>query len=190
MDARAPRIAFWAAFVPLCWLLMMVLHELGHVLGAWLSGGTVERVVLHPLAISRTDLAANPQPALVAWAGPLLGVLLPVLGWAAWRAAHARSAPPSRWFAGFCAVANGAYLGIGSLTGDGDAGDLLREGAAVWQLTAFGIVALAAGLWLWHGLGRSLSGGFADTSRPWLWSGITGAALLVVVIAELAVGSS
>ena len=28
---------------------MMAFHELGHVVGALLTGGTVERVVLHPL---------------------------------------------------------------------------------------------------------------------------------------------
>ena len=46
----------------LSWFGMMVVHESGHVLGAWLTGGTVAKVVLHPLAISRTDLALNPQP--------------------------------------------------------------------------------------------------------------------------------
>jgi hypothetical protein len=48
------------------WLLMQAVHESGHVLGARLGGGTVAQVVLHPLTISRTDLAANPHPLLVA----------------------------------------------------------------------------------------------------------------------------
>ena len=48
------------------WLGMQAVHELGHVLGALASGGRVARVVLHPLTISRTDLVANPRPALVA----------------------------------------------------------------------------------------------------------------------------
>jgi hypothetical protein len=60
------------------WLGMQAVHELGHVAGAWLTGGRVEKVVLHPLTISRTDLAHNPAPLLVVWAGPTVGVLLPL----------------------------------------------------------------------------------------------------------------
>ena len=67
----------------LSWLGMMAVHEFGHVLGAWLSGGTIAKVVLHPLTISRTDLAHNPHPLLVVWAGPAVGVLLPLLAWGA-----------------------------------------------------------------------------------------------------------
>jgi hypothetical protein len=44
------------------WLGMQALHELGHVLGAWVTGGVVSRVVLDPRTFSRTDLAANPHP--------------------------------------------------------------------------------------------------------------------------------
>src|SRR5260221_4916233 len=38
------------------WLGMQAVHELGHVIGAWLTGGQVSQVVLHPLTISRTHL--------------------------------------------------------------------------------------------------------------------------------------
>src|SRR5438093_41686 len=64
------------------WLGMQAVHESGHVLGAWLTGGRVERVVLHPLTISRTDLAENPHPLIVVWAGPVVGVLVPLVLWA------------------------------------------------------------------------------------------------------------
>jgi Peptidase M50B-like len=53
------------------WLGMQAIHESGHVFGAWLTGGRVTRVVLHPLTISRTDLAHNPSPLAVVWAGPV-----------------------------------------------------------------------------------------------------------------------
>ena len=46
--------------------------------GALATGGTITAVVLHPLTISRTDVSINPRPLLVVWAGPLLGVLLPL----------------------------------------------------------------------------------------------------------------
>ena len=39
------------------WLGMQAVHEAGHVLGARVTGGRVERIVLYPLTISRTDLA-------------------------------------------------------------------------------------------------------------------------------------
>lgn len=47
------------------WLGMQAIHEVGHVLGATLSGARVVQVVLHPLTISRTDLAENPHPLFV-----------------------------------------------------------------------------------------------------------------------------
>ena len=49
----------------LSWLAMMIVHEFGHVLHAWFSGANVVKVVLHPLAISRTDVAPNPHPLFV-----------------------------------------------------------------------------------------------------------------------------
>jgi hypothetical protein len=136
------------------WLGMMMVHELGHAGAAWMTGGSVERVVVHPLSFSRTELSGNPHPLAVAWAGAAAGVLLPlaaygIAGLAAvpWRAS-------ARFFAGFCLVANGAYLGFGWLYRAGDAADLLRHGASVWQLCLFGAGAMMSGLALWHGLGR------------------------------------
>jgi hypothetical protein len=67
-----------------------------------------------------------------------------------------------RFFAGFCLIANGAYLGVGSFDGVGDAGDLLRHGAPVWQLWVFGLMCVPTGLWLWHGLGAHFGLGDAE----------------------------
>ena len=71
------RILFVVASLGLSWLGMMAVHELGHVIAAMMSGGTVVRIVLHPAAISRTDVSPNPFPLLVAWSGPILGSLIP-----------------------------------------------------------------------------------------------------------------
>src|SRR5262249_2586101 len=57
-----------------------------------------------------------------------------------------------RFFAGFCLIANGAYLGVGWLDRVGDAGDLLKLGVPAWQLVLFGVVTVVPGLYLWHGL--------------------------------------
>ena len=157
---RAAKWAFVAALLPLCWWSMMGVHEAGHVLGAWISGGEVAGVRLHPLSISRTDLARNPHPLIVAWAGPIVGAMVPLVAYGAWQAAHvfARRRRPScgwqlpRFFAGFCLIANGAYLGFGSIDRVGDAGDLMRHGTPTWILWAFGLLTIPAGLWLWHRL--------------------------------------
>src|SRR5262245_11944067 len=135
---------------------MQAVHEFGHVVGAWASGGRVERVVLHPLTISRTDLAVNPQPLVVVWAGPVVGVLLPLAGWAATRSYLAR------FFAGFCLIANGAYIGGGSFDGVGDAGEMLRHGSPMWSLWVFGAAGVAVGLALWHRLGPHFGLGSAN----------------------------
>ncbi|HKA07166.1 MAG TPA: hypothetical protein VKD71_07900, partial [Gemmataceae bacterium] len=132
------------------WLGMQAIHEAGHVLGARLTGGRVERVVLHPLTISRTDLAENPQPLFVAWAGPVFGATVPILVWAAASLLHVPGAFVLRFLAGFCLLANGLYIGVGSFDGIGDCGDLLRHGSPTWHLWLFGALTAPTGLWLWH----------------------------------------
>lgn len=133
--------------------MMMAVHELGHVVAAWVTGGTVTEVVLHPLAISRTEVRPNPHPLVVAWAGPWTGVLLPTAGWGIW---HLLALPGQyllRWFVGFCLIANGAYLGLGSVWAIGDAGEILRHGTPQWILWVFGLLTVATGLRMWHGTG-------------------------------------
>jgi hypothetical protein len=132
------------------WLGMQAVHECGHVLGAWLSGGRVARVVLHPLTISRTDLDANPCPLFVVWSGPVLGILLPLALWMAAAGLRLPGAFVLRFFAGFCLIANGAYIAGGSFDRIGDSGEMLRHGSALWQLWLFGVLTAPAGFWLWH----------------------------------------
>jgi hypothetical protein len=52
---RGWQVLLVGSLVPLCWLGMQAVHEFGHVAALWASGGTVAKVVLHPLTISRTD---------------------------------------------------------------------------------------------------------------------------------------
>jgi hypothetical protein len=58
-----------------------------------------------------------------------------------------------RFFSGFCLLANGLYIGVGSFVGIGDCGEMLRHGSQQWQLLLFGAATAALGLWLWHGQG-------------------------------------
>jgi hypothetical protein len=181
---RSHQIILIVSFLPLCWLGMMAVHEFGHVLGAWFTGGTVTRVVLHPLTISRTDVSPNPQPLVVVWAGPVFGCLLPLLVFAL----VALLRWPTylvRFFAGFCLIANGAYLGIGSFDRVGDAGDLLRHGAALWQLSLFGVLTVPAGIFLWHHQGQHF--GLGEKGRPVSPLAAWGSLLALIVVAALEV---
>lgn len=169
---------------------MQAVHELGHVLGAHLTGGRLARVVLHPLTISRTDLAENPRPLIVAWAGPVVGAALPLLLWLAAAAARAPGSYVPRFFAGFCLLGNGLYLGFGSFGSVGDCGDLLRHGAAAWQLWVFGAVTSPAGLWLWHRQGPHFGFGPAKGEVSATAAYATLAACAALVVLGLVVGGT
>src|SRR6266702_7943977 len=93
----------------LSWLGFMIVHEFGHVVIGWCSGGAVSRVVLHPMQISWTAFSRNPHPRLVAWGGPVLGSLLPLGFFVAAGALRSPGVYLFRFFAGFCLVANGLY---------------------------------------------------------------------------------
>jgi hypothetical protein len=179
------KVMLVVALLPLCWLGMMIVHELGHVLGAWATGGRVERVVLHPFTISRTDVMPNPRPLIVTWAGPVIGVLLPMLVLAAWRLRRAPGLHFWRFFAGFCLIANGLYLAAGSFDRVGDAGDLLRHGAAPWQLWLFGLLTVPAGFALWHGQGRHFGLGKDAPPVPRRTALTIARLLILLVILEL-----
>ncbi len=143
---------------------MQAVHEAGHVLHAWLSGGSVARVVLHPLEISRTEFAANPWPLFVAWGGLLWGSALPAALLVLTPHVKPHVGQLASFFAGFCLVANGAYLLGGTLTHAGDPGDLIRLGSAVPLLLLAGFGASGAGLFVWHRLGPGA--GFAIHAGP------------------------
>jgi hypothetical protein len=144
------------------WLGMQDVHEFGHVAAAWLTGGQVTQVVLHPLTISRTDLATNPSPLLVVWAGPVVGCVLPLMAWGLVEAFRWSWSYLPRFFAGFCLIANGAYIGVGSFDEVGDAGIMLRYGSPIWSLWAFGVVAVLIGFLLWHKQGKHFGLGQAN----------------------------
>jgi hypothetical protein len=150
---RLDQIILIVTFLGFSWLAMQAVHELGHVLGAVATGGQVSRVVLHPCEFSRTDVAVNPHPLAVAWAGPAVGTALPLGAFLLASGFRIRGGYLLRFFAGFCLVANGAYLAAGSSQGLADAGDMLRHGSRAWHLMLFGVATIPLGLYLWNGLG-------------------------------------
>ncbi len=165
------------------WLAMQVVHEFGHVLHAWSSGGTVALVVLLPLEISRTDISINPHPQFVAWGGPIWGSLIPLGIWVVGRQMKWPRLWLATFFAGFCLIANGAYLLAGSVFPVGDAEVLLREGAPRAALAGFGASALTGGLWFWNGIGAFFGLGrqAAAIDRQAVWYA-TGATTLLVAV--------
>jgi hypothetical protein len=171
--ARSPaglRALLIGATVVASWLGMQAIHECGHVLTAWFTGGEVECVVLHPLTISRTDLRYNHRPLETAWGGPVFGVLAPLAIWGVAVWLRPGEAFLLRFWAGFCLIANGAYLAFGAQARVGDCGDLLRHGAAEWHLWLFGAAAMPLGFWLWNGQGRYF--GLGPQAEPIRRSGV------------------
>jgi hypothetical protein len=152
---RFHQLLFSASIIAMSWFVMMGLHELGHVIGAMVTGGTVEHVVLHPLTISRTDVSPNPHPAVVVWLGPVIGCLLPTASIALVPRRLTVLGKMACFIAGFCLAANGAYIAFGSFDRVGDCGEMARTGTPVWIMLAFGIATISYGLFLWHGLGSS-----------------------------------
>ena len=145
--------AFILFFLIACWFGMEAIHELGHVLAAWCSGATVERVVLLP--ISRTNTSGVEHPLFVYGAGAVFGAVFPVLLCLAVRLLRMRVAYLFRFFAGFCLIANGAYIGCDfSTVGPTDAGLMMEHGANRVVLVMFGLISVSGGLFLWHGLSK------------------------------------
>ncbi len=150
---RLPRNVIVLIFLIACWFGMETVHELGHVLAAWCSGATVERVVLLP--ISRTDTVGVKCPLFVHGAGAVFGATFPVLLWGIVRMVCLKYAYLFRFFAGFCLIANGAYIGADfSRVGPTDAGLLMEHGAYRVVLVLFGLICVSGGLFLWHGQSR------------------------------------
>ena len=189
VSMKCSQIILIVSTLAVCWLAMQIVHELGHVIGAWWTGGVVAKVVLRPWTFSSTELSSNPHPLVVAWAGPVLGAAVPAF---VWLVAKIGSCPGDyllRFFAGFCLIANGAYLGGGALDRLGDAGDLQRHGTSLWPLLLFAAVTLPAGLWLWHGQSRhfGFSGAGGRVNRGAVWTSLV--ALLLLLAAECLLGA-
>jgi hypothetical protein len=176
---RFHQLIFVVALLALSWFAMMALHELGHVLGAIVTGGSVERVMLHPATISRTDVSPNPHPATVVWLGPIVGTVVPLTALAIIPQRLDVSRTIATFFAGFCLIANGGYISVGWIDQVGDCGEMLRTGTPVWLMIAFGGVTIPLGLQLWHGLGSIRH--FVET--PSLVTGrLTYTAVIILVV--------
>lgn len=76
------------ALVPIVvwiWLAIMLFHEMGHVLAAWATGGSIVSLELRPGWLSHTLVQPNPQPSLVLWSGFIVGWLAPQMTFPFWK---------------------------------------------------------------------------------------------------------
>jgi hypothetical protein len=164
---RLPRrIAVAIVVYYASWMGMLALHELGHIIGAWLTGGRVISVSIPPFGFSQTIVHPNPREGIVVWCGPILGAMLPLLAVLVTRAFRGRVPNLLLFYGGFCAIANGAYIGVGWIWHSGDAGDLMRLGHPAPLLVVFGLISAAAGLWCWHFTGFGFAGPLRRQDMP------------------------
>jgi hypothetical protein len=159
---RVSQVILVATFLPLCWLGMQVVHELGHVLGAQVTGAQVVHVALYPTVFSRTDLGTNPHPLIVAWAGPLIGSVFPLTVFLLAALRRIPGVSLLQFFAGFCLIANGAYMASGPSRGGTDTAVMLTHGASRTVLMLFAACTVPTGLYLWHRLGPRFGLGRAE----------------------------
>ena len=94
-----------------------------------------------------------------------------------------------RFFAGFCLIANGCYLGYGVVEPIGDAEELVRLDVPTWLFGVFGAIAIPSGLRLWQGLGPEFGIGPVGKAISWKAALIAFAALSAVIALELATTS-
>ena len=157
---RSWQVLLVASTLAFSWPAMMVVHETGHAIHLLATGGSIEQITLHPLKISQTLPAENPHPLATVIGGPLWGMMLPLMiWWIVMGLAPARSYLAA-FFAGFCLVANGAYLAGDAILQGGDGLEFVQCGVPPWALIAVGIPAIAAGIYTWNGLGSHF--GFAE----------------------------
>ncbi|MEJ5258649.1 MAG: M50 family metallopeptidase [Anaerohalosphaeraceae bacterium] len=128
--------------------LAKFLHEIGHALGAWSTGGTVHGVVIHPFSWSYA-IIVSPRNDITTWAGSVLGSLfgilitLSVFKWRSGRLLIPLLVGP------VACLCNGSYLVLGSvfhLAGDGSI--LAARYAPAGAVAAVGLLMLCAGMLL------------------------------------------
>ncbi|MDP1561197.1 MAG: hypothetical protein Q8M16_07355 [Pirellulaceae bacterium] len=141
------------------WVVMTFTHELGHLIGGWTCGATLQAVDMWPWRLPYSLFDPDPLPLVTLWSGPILGVLLPV-GLAAYLRHN------WMWFvAHFCTLANGLYLATAWYSGD--------RFLDTQRLFAHGASPLAIGLYCILTIGFGYIGFRRSIARVYLYTGRT-----------------
>lgn len=116
MDASTNRLwtrtASLVALLILSWCVMLMTHEIGHILGGWLSGATLKDYDLRPWRLPYSIHDPDPRPLVTLWSGPLFGIFAPLL------IAIVIRRPVVWLIAYFCMLANGVYIAAAWISGD------------------------------------------------------------------------
>lgn len=106
------RTARLVAILILSWCVMLMTHEVGHILGGWISGATLKDYDLRPWRLPYSIHDPDPRPLVTLWSGPIFGVVAPLAITIFTRR------PTVRLVAYFCTIANGTYLAAAWISGD------------------------------------------------------------------------
>jgi hypothetical protein len=153
------KIAIFVALGLVAWCCMTVVHELGHIVGGYISGAKLLSAELRPWKIPFSFFEPDPHPLVTLWSGPVLGALVPFLVALLLPFLRALTPDPSpgrpgegrrlrprrlvirdsplKFVADFCILANGCYLAVAWFTGDHhlDTARLLQAGShPIWIL--------------------------------------------------------
>lgn len=137
------RTVYCASLLIASWCIMTVTHELGHIVGGTLSGGTLVDANLLPWHLPYSIFKPDPNPLVTLWCGPILGVLMPfaiaILLRRDWM-----------WFAfDFCLIANGMYIGTAWFFNDRylDTPQLLEHGTQPILILIYCGITIGIGYW-------------------------------------------
>lgn len=139
------------------------LHEFGHGVAVWISGGRVSSMILNPFSWSWISYLSNPNPLFTAWGGVLFGVLFAIVLAAAALLIRSPYMAPLYLLAGCAMASNGIYFSVAAFADIGDAGALLSLGVPRLTLVAIGLLLLVISC-LWVSAIQPLLGIPSDTS--------------------------
>lgn len=178
-------LGFLAPVLGLYWLSCLLVHELGHAAGAWITGGTVTFLDIRPWYLSSTLVAPNPSPRIVVWAGFLLGWLVAaatipfwsIAGTPALRSGEGpntggmprRTLPIGlllKGWAAFCWLSMGSYLLVGGGERFSDTGQLLAAGTSWFVIAPIGIAICCTGYRVGSLVLRDIANWLADDRNP------------------------
>jgi len=197
MRTRSPRSAWTTLRATLVLLgsfafaynVVVVLHEIGHVVAAWASGGKPHSLRLHPFSTSSVEVVPDPRPLVTHAAGV---VAPPLVGLALLRALRAIRTTPLRLpllvIPSVACASSGLYLLVGITLEVGDAAVLSQGGIPRAVLIATGLGCIfASALLVRRPLALlGLDGGSTPLQRAVILGGGVGTYLLAIVGWQLA----
>lgn len=137
------KVAFWLV---VAWCVMVLTHELGHVVGGTLSGGVLRDLELRPWRLPYSTFDPDPHPLIRLWFGPFVGTLLPLA------VAQFIRREETQFIAWFCVMANGLYVGLSWVVGGNqlDGPLLIQHGSHPVLVAAYALIASVGGHHRWR----------------------------------------